>query len=198
VGDLADDLPASYAERQEYHPHESPWTMTLPLLALAGAATFAGGLNLPFTNDLHFLEHWLEPSLFGNEAKLMVSSAGKWGLALIAVLCAVSAIGAATAVYLRGRIAPGRIERPALAHAWYVDETYARVAGGPGQRGFELAALFDRRVIDGFVNGVASVAGSIGASLRGTQTGFVRNSALGIVIGSVGVVLWFLSRLWTS
>ncbi len=198
VGDLADDLPASFDERQEYHPHESPWTMTLPLLVLAGAAAVAGGLNLPFTKDLHFLEHWLEPSLFGNETKLMVSSAGKWGLALIAIMSAVGAIGAATAVYLKGRIAPARIERPALARAWYVDETYARVAGGPGRSGFELAALFDRRVIDGFVNGVASAAGSIGGSLRSTQTGYVRNSALGIVIGSVGVVLWFLSRLWTS
>ncbi len=111
AGDLADDLPASFAERQEYHPHESPWTMTLPLLMLAGAAAVAGGLNLPFTKDLHFLEHWLEPSLFGNEAKLAVSSAGKWGLAVIAIVSAVGAIGAATAVYLRGRVAPALIER---------------------------------------------------------------------------------------
>ncbi len=62
----------------------------------------------------------------------------------------------------------------------------------------DLAALFDRSVIDGAVNGVASAVRSVGSSLRSLQTGYVRNSALGIVMGSAGVVLWFLSRLWQS
>ncbi len=198
LGDLADHLPDSFRTRQEYHPHESPWTMTAPLVALAGAAAVAGGLNLPFTKDLHFLEHWLEPSLFANEASLSVGTSTKWGLAIVAIVVALAAIGAAAAVYLRGAADPARIERRSLAHAWYVDEFYARVAGGPGRRGFDLVAAFDRGVIDGLVNQVAVSARSIGGSLRGLQTGFVRNSALGLVIGSAGVVLWFLSRLWTS
>ncbi len=83
-----------------------------------------------------------------------------------------------------------------LLHAWYVDETYAKVAGGPGLKGFDLAALFDRRIIDGAVNGVATAARGLGTSMQSLQTGYVRNSALGIVVGSVAVVAWFLSRLW--
>ncbi len=196
LGDLVDEMPDSYRQRQEYHPHESPWTMTLPLVVLAGAAAVAGGLNLPFSKDLHFLEHWLEPSLFANETELSVATSTKWGLAVVAIVCALGAIGAAVAVYLRGKVNPQVIEKKPFARAWYVDETYARIAGGPGQRGFELAALFDRRVIDGAVNGVATAARALGTSMQSLQTGFVRNSALGIVVGSAGVVAWFLSRLW--
>ncbi len=198
LGELAADMPDSYRDRQEYHPHESPWTMTLPLVALAGAATVAGGLNLPFAKDLHFLEHWLETSLFGNEAKLAVGTSTKWGLAVVAIVCALAAIYAAFTVYLRGKVDPRSIEKTAFARAWYVDETYARIAGGPGHKGFDLAALFDRSVIDGFVNGIATGVRSAGQAMRGLQTGYVRNSALGIVIGSAGVLIWFLSRLWQS
>ncbi|MBT8240751.1 MAG: NADH-quinone oxidoreductase subunit L, partial [Acidimicrobiia bacterium] len=198
LGEFEDEMPDSYRSRQEYHPHESPWTMTAPLVALAGAATVAGGLNLPFSKDLHFLEHWLETSLFGNEAKLLVGTSTKWGLAIVAVVCALVAIYAAFMVYLRNKVDPRKIERPLFARAWYVDETYARIAGGPGYEGFDQAAEFDRKVIDGIVNGIANGVRSAGQAMRGLQTGYVRNSALGIVIGSVGVVLWFLSRLWQS
>jgi hypothetical protein len=198
LGELEPEMPDSYKSRQEYHPHESPWTMTVPLVGLAGAAMVAGALNLPFSKDLHFLEHWLETSLFGNEAELHVGTSTKWGLAVVAIVCALAAIYAAFMVYLRGKVDPRKIEKKPFARAWYVDETYARIAGGPGYEGFELAALFDRRVIDGIVNGVASGVRSIGQAMRGLQTGYVRNSALGIVIGSAGVLLWFLSRLWQS
>ncbi|HEY1119616.1 MAG TPA: NADH-quinone oxidoreductase subunit L, partial [Acidimicrobiales bacterium] len=44
-------------------PHESPWTMTLPLVALAGLALVAGAILLPFASDLHFREDWLHPVL---------------------------------------------------------------------------------------------------------------------------------------
>ncbi len=41
------------------HPHESPRTMTLPLVALAGLSIVGGFLNTPFRTTL---EHFLEPS----------------------------------------------------------------------------------------------------------------------------------------
>lgn len=198
IGDLEEDLGESYQQRQEYHPHESPWTMTAPLVVLAGLAAVAGGLNLPFAKRLHFLEHWLEPSLYANEHHITASAGTKWLLALVAVAVGAIAIVAAFAVYLKGRRDPATIEHPALANAWYVDQTYAKVAGGPGQQGFDLAALFDRRVIDGAVNGIATFTRFIGTTLRGIQNGFVRSSALGVVAGSVALVLWFLLRLWTS
>src|SRR3546814_20632058 len=49
-------------------PHESPWQMPVPLVVLAGLAIVGGGLNLPFTGHLPFLDRWPEPALTGYEA----------------------------------------------------------------------------------------------------------------------------------
>ena len=76
-------------------------------------------INLPFAKDLHFLEHWLEPSLFGHEAELAVSGATKWGLGVVAVAVGLVAIVSAFAVYLRGRGDPANIERDVLAEGWH-------------------------------------------------------------------------------
>ncbi len=196
VGELVDHLPDSYARRQEYTPHESPWTMTLPLVILAFFASVAGLLNLPFSKDLHFLEHWLEPSLFGNEAELTVSGGMKWVLAFIAIAVGLVAIVAAFRVYLRGAVAPEGIEREPLRNAWYVDDTYANFMGGPGRRLFDLLAWFDRTVVDGGVRGTAAALSAMGQGLRVSQPGFVRSYALGIAVGASFVLVWFLGRLW--
>ncbi len=196
-GELAEHLPESYAKRQEYVPHESPWTMTLPLVVLSFFAAVAGIINLPFTKDLHFLERWLEPSLFGHEATVTVSGTTKIMLAVIAGLCAIVAIVAAFRVYLRGRNAPTGIERQELRNAWYLDATYARFMGGPGRLMFDAMAWFDRNVVDGGVRGTAAGLMAAGRGLRVSQPGFVRSYALGISVGSAFVLVWFLGRLWS-
>jgi NADH-quinone oxidoreductase subunit L len=189
-------LPESYEHRQHHHPHESPWTMTVPLVVLSFFAVVAGLLNLPFTRDLKVLEHWLEPSLFGHEAALGVGAATKWVLAMAAVACAVVAVVAAFRVYLRGQGEPASIERDVLLNAWYVDASYAEFFGGPGRRLFELAAWFDRTVIDGLVRGTAAGLSGAGRHLRVIQPGFVRAYALGMGAGAAFVMVWFLGRLW--
>ena len=196
LGELEEHLPESYAARQDHKPHESPWTMTLPLVILAFFAIGAGVLNLPFTKDLHFLEHWLEPSLFGHEAEITASASTKWLLALVAVAVGLVAIVTAFAVYLRGKGNPDAIEQPVLAEAWRVDSAYAGFMGGPGRRLFDLAAWFDRTVVDGIVKGTAESITTAGRSLRITQPGFVRSYALALVMGTGFVMVWFLGRLW--
>ncbi len=60
----ADSVPPSGAvgdEGHAVHPHESPWTMTFPLVVLAILATVAGFINLPFSFSTHWLEDWLAP-----------------------------------------------------------------------------------------------------------------------------------------
>ncbi|MGF1599801.1 MAG: NADH-quinone oxidoreductase subunit L [Acidimicrobiales bacterium] len=197
VGDLTEHLPESYQHRQHYRPHESPWTMTLPLVVLALFALGAGALNLPFASEVKFLEHWLEPSLFGHEAELTASAGTKWLLAMVAAAIALVAIVTAFAVYLRGRAPkPESIELEPLAHAWYVDESYADFFGGPGRKLFDLVAWFDRTVVDGLVRGTATGIGAASRGLRVTQPGFVRSYALGLAVGAAFVMVWFLGRLF--
>ncbi|MDH3296458.1 MAG: hypothetical protein OER95_19215, partial [Acidimicrobiia bacterium] len=196
LGPFADHLPASYHRRQETEPHESPPTMTIPLIVLAFLAVVGGALNLPFSSDLHFLGHWLEPSLFGHEAEIAASAGVKWVLGAIAVAGGLIALTGAYTVYLRSRVDPARIESRALVNAWYVDETYANFMDGPGRKLFDGLAWFDRNVIDGLVRGVAVVSQSIGSVLRVLQPGFVRSYALGISLFSVLIMAWFVGRLF--
>jgi len=193
ISEFEDAMPDSYRARQEYHPHESPWTMTLPLVALSGFAIVAGGLNLPFTKDLHFLEHWLEPSLFANEHHLTASAATKWILAAIAIAVGLVAIVAAFAVYLRGSRRPESIENPNLGLAVAYDRAIATFAGGPGTEAFESAAWFDENVIDGAVDGVPSLISGTAGQARGLQSGFVRFYGLVVVLGT-GVLVVVLLR----
>ena len=195
ISEFDDSMPDSYRERQEYHPHESPWTMTLPLVALAGLAVVAGGLNLPFTKDLHFLEHWLEPSLFGNEHHLGASTGTKWILAAIAITVALVAIASAFAVYWKGRVDPEVIENPNLALAVNYDKAIAAVAGGPGTAGFDQAAMFDKNVVDGAVNGVPALISGIATRARVVQSGFVRSYGLVVVLGTAALALVLLRSL---
>jgi NADH-quinone oxidoreductase subunit L len=57
-----------------------------------------------------------------------------------------------------------------------------------------LARVFDPGVIDGLVNGVATVVASWARGLRRVQTGFVMNYALGILLGAVAVIAYLLAR----
>ena len=197
VSDFEDQLPDSYRHRQEYHPHESPWTMTAPLVILAGLAAAGGLLNLPFSHNLHFLANWLEPMLFGNEVHVSAGAGTKIVLALIATGCAIGAVAVSLGVYLKGKADPAAIERKELALAIDYDNALAAFMGGPGRETFERASWFDGTFIDGAVNGVASAARQAGRSAQSIQTGFVRSYAFGIVAGSAAVVLWFLVRLWS-
>jgi proton-translocating NADH-quinone oxidoreductase chain L len=191
---VEEHLPHEVAHRREYHPHESPWTMTTPLVVLSLGAIGAGALNLPFSKDLHFLQHWLEPALFGNETHLDLSGLSLFLLAVVAVVAGLVGIVAAGAVYLQHRGDRALIEQPILARAWRVDETYAAFMGGPGRRLFDLWTAFDRKIVDGAVNGTATVIRQAATGLRTTQSGFVRNYALGIAIGAVALLGLVLSR----
>ena len=168
--------------------------MTFPLVLLAVLSATSEVINLPFTPDLLFLEHWLEPALYGNEAHIAVTTETKVALALVATAAALIGITAAAGVYLVRRVRA--VEPAVLAHAWYYDEAITRFVGGPGTKGFEAVAWFDRNVIDGAVNGVASLVRGAGSGLRTVQSGFVRSYALGMSAGVVVVLGYFLTRLY--
>jgi NADH-quinone oxidoreductase subunit L len=173
-------------------PHESPWTMTVPLVVLAVLSVVGGALNLPFTDDLKFLERWLEPVVAGNEAVIDVTTATKLGLAAIATLAALVGIFLGVRVYLQRRAKA--IEPEVLAEGWYYDSAVTAFMGGPGRQGFDAVATFDAEVVDGAVNGVAAAVRGSGKGLRVLQTGFVRSYALGVAVGVVGLLAYFLTR----
>jgi len=179
-------------------PHEAPWTMTLPLVTLAGLSVVGGLLNLPW-RSVETLRKWLEP-VFGSRLHALDVPAGTlWGLAIgTAVLC-VAGIGIAGAVYLRHRIPEDRVEPVVLRRAWYVDRAYAALIDGPGRLLSTWSAyVFDLKVVDGAVNGAGALVRGAGDRLRRVQTGYVRNYALGVVVGAVLVLGWIVTRVQLS
>ncbi|MEM9034183.1 MAG: NADH-quinone oxidoreductase subunit L [Actinomycetota bacterium] len=177
----------------EIHPHESSPLMWLPLVALAGLAFAGGFINTPITKDLLFLEHFLEPVFEERQIFLEAKGGEKLIFGTFATLTAVVGIVMAAQVYLR-RKGKGAVEPELFENAWYIDDTYAKVTGGPGRQLFDAASTADQRVIDGTVNGVGTLVRQLGQQGRGTATGLVRNYAIPIAIGAVVLGGWFLTR----
>ena len=107
-------------------PHESPWVMTAPLVALAGLALVGGVINLPFTH-VNFLTQWLEPVVVGSERAMDVPGVVQIVLATISVVLGVIGILAARAIYLQGKFSEEEAEPEVLAKAWYYDLSIHRV-----------------------------------------------------------------------
>jgi NADH-quinone oxidoreductase subunit L len=183
--------PGDEPVHHEGEPHESPWIMLVPLVVLAFLSVVGGLLNLP---GVLTLEHWLEPVLGEGLHELDVAGWLQVALATAAAVGAVLGILAAREVYLRHRVPAERVEPEVLQHAWYVDQGLSAAVDGPVEATAEGAATFDRRGIDGLVNGIGSVVRGGGTRLRAVQTGYVRNYALGISVGAVLLLAFFLTR----
>ncbi|MBK5289329.1 MAG: NADH-quinone oxidoreductase subunit L, partial [Acidimicrobiia bacterium] len=185
-----------------HDPHEGTPTMILPVVVLAGLAMIAGVLELPF-HGLEFLSKWLEPTFEGAEGAKPTSFLSGFGLSMLAVAIGVTGIVIALRWYRRGLDDPADdpVDRklgPAatlFGHAWFYDEGIAALVGGPIRRGAQwVADVFDQRVIDGGVDGIAKAFGAAGVGMRRLQTGLVRQYALGIALGMVALLVWAFWR----
>ena len=191
--EATDDAPESLKHLQ---PHESPWTMTTPLVVLACLSLVGGLINLPFLKRTQFLDKWLEPVVGAHGLHLVVAGTGqKWGLALIAVAVGLFGIALAYAVYLQHRVDPAKIELKVLANGWYYDSALAAFFGGPARKAADFTAfVIDAKGIDGAVNGIAHLVQQGGQAGRKAQTGYVRNYAAWVGLGAVVLLGWFVVR----
>jgi len=175
------------------HPHEAPKVMTVALGALAVLALAGGVVNTPWRPGL---EHFLEPAFEGLDLAHLPSGATQWVLAALSVAAAAVGILLAAGAYLRAR-RPAE-EGPAwelLRRGYGVDEAYARVFAAGGQAAARFTdQTVDQKGVDGLVNGLGVLVRTVGERLRPLQTGFVRQYGLGIVLGAVALLAWFLSR----
>jgi NADH-quinone oxidoreductase subunit L len=195
-GAAVDSIDDAHADAgHAVQPHESPRTMTIPLIVLAFFAAIAGLLNLPFTENLEFLNRWLEPVVGATQIHLNLSGS-QLAIELIASsVIALLGIAIAYGVYLKHKVDPRRIELPLFANGWYIDSAITNFMGGLGRKGFELIAMFDKVVIDGAVNGVARATRGGAMRLRTVQSGYVRWYALMIGVGAVLIIAFVLTQV---
>ncbi len=198
VAAAADAGPVAVATEHhahDVHPHESPWTMTIPLVVLAVLSALGGLLNLPFNENTELLNKWLEPVVGANQVHLGLSGAQLTVELVVSTIIALLGIAIAYGVYLQRRVDPERIELPLFANGWYIDHGISVFAGGPGRRLFELVATFDRVVIDGAVNGVGRLTRGGATRLRTVQNGYVRWYALMVGLGAVLIIAFVLTQV---
>ncbi|MFA5885086.1 MAG: NADH-quinone oxidoreductase subunit L, partial [Acidimicrobiia bacterium] len=186
-----------------HDPHESPVLMLFPIVTLALLAAFAGLLNLPIGN-LDFLARFLEP-VFHGVAEADPTQAQELTAEGLSVLMAITGVAIAVTIYRRGLRTPAEDPvvdslRPVstlMGHAYYWDEGIGAFVGGPGTVGSSwLDRVFDQKIIDGAVNGVAGIAQWFSRVASRVQDGYVRRYALGILLGAVAIVLFAL--LWAG
>ena len=188
------DHSADHGAHGEFTPHESPKIMLMPLVVLAVLSVVGGFMQLPFSKDLHFLEHWLAPVVEESEAHIGETWAyqNKYLLLGVAVLIAIVGIAAAIAVYAKGKVKP--VEPKVLEQAWFYDAGAAKLVAGPGAAAFSAVAWADAKIVDGAVNGTGAVVRRVASTLRKAQSGFVRGYAAIVALGVVLLLAWFVYR----
>ncbi|HEX4428721.1 MAG TPA: NADH-quinone oxidoreductase subunit L [Frankiaceae bacterium] len=171
--------------KPEFHPHESPRTMTGPMIILAVGSVFAGGL-LVFGASL---QNWLAPVL-GKSAEEGVHTISPIVLTLLTLLVVVGGVAGG---YLRYQIRPVPVLAPsqvtpvtrAARANLYTDAANEAIFMRPGQWLTRMLVFVDNNGIDGAVRSLAAGIGGLSGRLRRTQTGFVRSYALSMLGGVV-------------
>ncbi len=197
------------------HIHESPATMTIPLIVLAGLALVGGWIGWPhFLGGGAWFEAWLEPVFSGGHAAhgAVVHSAGEahvahdvameWTLAGASLAWGILGLGVGWFIYTKKLATADSFKKFAggfphrvLLNKYYVDEGYEAAFIRPGFRLSKtvLWKVIDAGVIDGLlVNGAALVVAVVGSVLRIFQNGMVRFYAWSFTIG-VTVFILYLS-----
>ncbi|HYS92783.1 MAG TPA: NADH-quinone oxidoreductase subunit L [Candidatus Acidoferrales bacterium] len=184
------------SKEQAHHIHESPAVMTLPLGVLAILTAVAGFVGVPSSHGTAF-ERFLAPVLPFKEAEH--GGVASLALAAVSVIAALAGVFVAWLVYGRGQVDASKIGVPTnplhrlLLNKYYVDEIYDALIVKPIYRlCLWCAQVFDVKVIDGLVNGVATAVVAWALGLRRIQTGYVMNYALGMLLGAVALVAFLL------
>ncbi|WP_326588574.1 NADH-quinone oxidoreductase subunit L [Streptomyces sp. NBC_01294] len=167
------------------HPHESPKSMTIPMIILAFGSVFAGGY---FAIGERFVK-WLEP-VTGYAHGHPPVSALTVTLATMVVL--VIGVGIAWAMYGRRPvpvIAPrGSLVTRAARQDLYQDDFNHVVLVRGGEHLTRSLVYVDHSLVDGVVNGTAASVGGLSGRLRKLQNGYARSYAVSMFGGTVVLI----------
>ncbi|HEX8426690.1 NADH-quinone oxidoreductase subunit L [Hymenobacter sp.] len=188
-------------EEQKHHLHESPASMTLPLIILAILAAVGGFLNAPLVLGRGYLADYLAP-LFTYSQRLNpaafnaeVDHATEYMLIGLSVGAGVLGIILAYVQYVSRGVRPAEdsaqrsTPENVVYHKYYVDELYNALFVRPTMwlsKG--LYRYVEQGIIDPVVNGFGRITMGGGQLLRFVQTGSVETYLILMVIGIVVVL----------
>ena len=168
------------------HPHESPATMTIPMMVLAVGSALLG-LALGPTG---IITDWLEPVVggHGEEHPVLPVPVITGGTLLVVALGA----GLAYLRYWRDEVPVtppvGSVATRAARKDLYQDDINEAVFARPGLHLTRSLVYFDSKGIDGAAGGLAAMVGGSSSRLKKVQNGFVRTYALTMLLGVVAIL----------
>jgi NADH-quinone oxidoreductase subunit L len=182
---------------QEHHLHESPPAMTIPLIVLAILSIIGGYIGVPdalmqggdrisefLSSVIYPVQQEIQPVSHNTELLLM-------GVSSVLVIIM---IGYAWSLYKNYKEKEATGFAKVLENKWYVDELYDAVIVKPiNWLGRFLNSFFDRKVVDGIVNGVGRLVNYGGRQLRWLQSGQVGTYVLLMVIS---MLLFFVLQFF--
>lgn len=189
------------------HLHESPFTITFPLMVLAIGAAFAGLLQVPHVlfGGVHILDDFFKPIFSQGESVITA-----WGIAkephhmsesteillmVLSVGIALTGIVLARVIFIgKGAVPPadeGFSGLPKVIYAkYYIDEMYEAYIITPLIEISDGFADWDKRYIDGAVVGVGKLFLTFSDGFRRLQSGVVGDYALFIVLGTIFILFY--------
>lgn len=180
------------------HPHESPWTMALPLVILAIPSMLVGLVGTPYAN---YFEEFIHPASETaiavaekaaefDQNEFFVMAGSSVGISLIGITLA-------SLMYLWGKIDPAAIAqkiRPLYElslNKWYFDEIYDSVFVQGLRRVARQVMEVDFRVVDGAVNLTGFFTLISGEGLKYLENGRAQFYALIVFAAVLGLVVVF-------
>ncbi|AMQ01295.1 NADH dehydrogenase subunit L [Pedobacter cryoconitis] len=176
--------------------HESPKSMTIPLIVLAVLSAIGGAIGIPESlGGSHWLSHWLEPVIqHHGEAP---DHATEYILMAVSVVGVLISIAFAYSKYVKQNHVPVADEgqRSALAklsyHKFYVDEIYDTLIRKPLDAiSVFFYKVFDKKIIDGIVNGLGWSTSEASKGVRLLQSGNVGFYIFMMVVGIISLLLY--------
>jgi NADH-quinone oxidoreductase subunit L len=186
---------------QEHHLHESPSAMTIPLIVLALLSVVGGFIGIPevFAENKHWLEHFLSP-VFAESTKLAEPhhlSHSQEYIMMGTVTVLIIGVILYSINSFKKYTGEGDVESSGigklLENKWYIDKLYNTVIVNPiNTFASFLKNIFEKKGIDGVVNGVGKLVTYSSRQLRLVQSGQVASYLL-IMILSIVVffLIWF-------
>ncbi len=185
-------------DEHKVHVHESPGSMTGPLMILAFLSLTGGWFALPaLLGGKDYFAEFLSPVFGAGEA-----GGGEAAQSLEHILSVVAVVAATAGLLVAWRLYSKKVQRGTsegvhklLYNKYYVDEIYAATVVRPlvWLSSNVLWKVVDAGMIDGAVNGVAEGAAAVGDTVRHTQSGNTRSYAVWVVVGVIvvlGIVFW--------
>ncbi len=186
-------------------PHETPWVVTGPLLALALPSLAIGYMTIEpmlfgdffgsaiYVADRHPVMHELNQEFHG------AMEMGLHALATLPFWLTAAGVGLSAFFYLKRPDIPAALAQRfnflyrMLLNKYWLDELYSWVfAKGARALGGSLWRRGDQNVIDGFfVNGSAHLVERVSRLLKAFQSGYIYHYAFAMLIGVFALVTWF-------